>query len=422
MLKHKLKSNPITLTITLFALMLFGCSGEETAPSGMAELELTTPSAVNVGDPFEIELIANLPDDEPAILSLTGSYGIWLFESQFSNGRAVFEIPSEKTTQAGWVTAAAKAGGETLKTHLELVAGPPTEPLTPRVGPKTITADQKSWSLITVIPFDKYANPVKDGTQVTFSIAHPGNVIEEIQQETSYLLAWSRIYARDIAGKTFIAAQSGDAFGKEIIMNQTAGWPIPFSLSNEPERVPADGLRLTQVRSERIVDRFGNVLPDGTLVTFIVEDESGRQRNLPTQTVGGFAIIDVQAPLRPERLKVTATVFAIESEPLFIDFDPGPAVGLFPIVMKEGIEQYQGSMVFTAGPLLGERDQFIPDATPVLFILEHETGVVKEERVLSFDGRAVFSERIENLFDGQYKVSAFVGNGEGVLEFEFKKR
>ncbi len=352
-------------------------------------------------------------------LSLLGSYGVWLYEGEFENEQILFDIPAKETEQAGFVTAVIKADGMTQRARFELIPGEAVEPLTPLVGPRTITANGETWSIATIIPFDKYANPIGDGTTATFTIYHPGNVLEEFKSTTRNLVSWMRVNSKTKAGKTFITAQIGDAYGNETELIETADWPVSFTMTNEPKEVVADGKQLTQVRTSRIVDQYGNVMPDGTLVQFVVEDEDGYRRVLPSKTVDGFAHLPLQAPLRPTRFTVIGTVFAVESEPLIINFKPGPAIGAFPVEMAEGSAQYDGYMTFTAGPLLGEREQYIPDGTPVLFRLMHETGKVIEEEVVSDDGYALFAHRQAQLLTGAYTVQVYVGTGEGRLTFEY---
>lgn len=409
--------------ILWMGLCLLGCSTAETTPVFQPRnIEISTPKEHPVGQPLRISAVADsVPDATPGRLMLLGSYGMWIYESAFESGEIVFDIPAQETEQAGWVTAVINISGTTQRQRFELLAGEAVDPLTPLVGPRTITANGKTWSIATVIPFDRYANPIADGTATTFRIAHPGDINETFEIATQNLLAWLRVTSKTRSGKTFISAQVDDAFGKETEILQTADWPVPFTITNEPKEVVADGQQLTQLRTSRIVDQNGNVMPDGTLVQFVVEDGDGYRRVLPAKTVDGFAKIPLQAPLRPTDLTVVGSVFAIESQPLTINFKPGPAIGSFPIVMGQGAQQYNGYLTFTAGPLLGERDQYIPDGTPILFRLEHETGTVHEERIVSEDGYALFAMRKEQFLTGNYTIYAYVGNGEGRLTFAFKK-
>ncbi len=402
-------------------LLLSACTpSAETDIDPARELTVEAPKGHAAGEPMTITAeLPGVPDETIGRLTLLGSYGVWLYEGEFAKEKVVFNVPSSDMEHAGFVTAVVKVDGMTTRERFEIIPGEAVEPLTPLVGPRTITANGKSWSIAAVIPFDKFANPIVDGSTATFRIFHPGNVLETFRTDTRHLVAWLRVNSKTQAGKTFITAQVGDAFGKETELLEMADWPVPFTMTNEPEVVVADGKQLTQVRTSRIVDQFGNVMPDGTLVQFIVTDEDGFKRILPSKTVDGFAHLPLQAPLRPTRFTVVATVFAIESEPLVVNFSPGPAIGAFPLDMAEGDGRYDGYMTFTAGPLLGERDQYIPDGTPVLFRLVHETGKVVEEEVVSDDGYALFAERQALLLAGSYTVQAYVGTGEGRLTFEY---
>lgn len=408
-------------------ILLSGCrllSPAYTDNSTATLLMLEAPEIHPAGEP--LTLAATLDSDADEVVSqltLLGSYGIWRYEGVPQSDQIIFDIPAADTQQAGMVTAIIQIEGQTAQSEFEIIPGQAVEPITPLVGPNSITADGESWSIAAVIPFDQFANPLVDGTAVKFQVAHPADSVETLETETKSLVAWERITSQTIAGKTFISAQADGAFGPEVEILETADWPTSFTLSNEPKLIAADGKQLTEIRTTRIVDQNGNVIPDGTMVQFIVSDAEGNSRTLPTQTVDGIAKLPLQAPLAPDPLTIIATIFAVKSEPLIIEFIQGKAVQPFTIKLDvtPGAEQFEGAMTLTAGPLLGTRGQHLPDGTPIQFELLKDGDLLIQTEVDSEDGLAIFAIRKAELTSGRYTAVATVGQVYAQTKFEIEK-
>jgi hypothetical protein len=193
-----------------------------------------------------------------------------------------------------------------------------------------------------------------------------------------------------------------------------ADWPVPFNLSAEPSSLPANGQDLMTLRSEVITDRFGNIVPDGTLVTFIVTAPGGLPYRIPGYTVNGQAEAQLQAPIAPGLAKVRALVGQVESDVLLVTFTSGPALGTFPVVAN--VDPANGAVIIEAGPILGPLKQYIPDGTPVRFVVlrENEVG---EYTAVSENGIAKIEPRLVEFVPGDYTVNVTAGSGRGSTTF-----
>ncbi|NWJ98785.1 MAG: hypothetical protein HXX20_23835, partial [Chloroflexi bacterium] len=328
-----------------------------------------------------------------------------------------FTLPAEDTKQAGLVTLTATSGQARGETTLKLEASTPVEPVIPLVGGRAIIADAAHWSMVVVVPFDRFGNPVTEGTPLQLKALHPDGRLEDKQLEVKHLLGWEKLYSSTKAGRTTISAMSGETHGPEAVLLEVAGWPVPFTLAAEPESLPADGHQLMTLRTSVIHDKFGNILPDGTLITFEVKEVSSGQgepirRSIPANILGGVAEIPLQAPHQPGIIEVYGVVYGVESELRQIAFTKESAASdLLPITVQKN--QTTRTLVLEAGPLLGSLGQFVPDGTPVLFRLSNASGQPLLFTATSLNGRASVEVRLAILLPGSYKLEVQAGAGHG---------
>ncbi len=156
---------------------------------------------------------------------------------------------------------------------------------------------------------------------------------------------------------------------------EVPGWPVAYAVEADPQSMTGDGRLLLTLRTGLIRDRFGNELPDGTIVTFVLEDPAGKRRWVPGYTVDGVAEVTIQAADEPVAYQVWATTYGVESLPATITFTAGPAVGTFPLAAD--LHTPSGDLTLTAGPVLGPLSQYVPDGTSVRFEVADSLGLVQ---------------------------------------------
>lgn len=404
----------------LALLALSGCApGAAEAPAAptlSGALTLETPAAVRASAPVPVTIARDdAPDGLAVTLAAQGSYGMRVYGGVFAKGRAIITLPGEHTRQTGVVTLLARAGTARGEGQVEIRPNPPADPVQPIVGPRSVAADGEHETMALVVPFDDYGNPVAEGTPLTLRILHPGDVLEQQTLTVTNLLAWGWVRSRTRAGRAVVSASVGDAHGPDATYDEVPTWPAPFGLSASPLNLPADGRQLLTLRTDLIRDRFGNPMIDGTLVTFVVEVAGSEPRFVPAYTVDGAAEAQLQAPTEPGTVTVRATLYGVDSRPLTLSFAAGPAVGT--IVVKAQVNARDGFVALSAGPLLAALDQFVPDGTPVEFVLTGPGGAQQQLTALSETGRANIELRLSELPSGSYTVQVSAGAGQGQTEF-----
>jgi hypothetical protein len=407
----------LLLLLALLAL-LAGCArpAPEAGPGLEGALALRAPAVVAAGEP--LTLVAervDAPDGLDVTLVAQGGYGVRLYRASFLAGRAEFRLPAEDQRVAGLVTLTARAGAAAGGAEITITPGAPVDPVTPLVGPRTIIADGAHWGTAIAIPFDAYGNPVAEGSPVVFAIQQPGAQVASFRVPVAHLLAWMRLPGATHAGRTTVTVAVGGAHGPDASLTETPGWPAPFTLSASPPGQPADGHRLVTLRTQPIVDAYGNQMLDGTLVTFVAETPGGRPRLIPAYTIDGVAEAQLQAPAEPGAVMVRATLYGIESAPLRIDFAPGPSVGSIPVAAQ--VDRAAGTVVIELGPLLADLGQFVPDDTPVSVTLVGPGGATQQREAAAARGRARLELRLSDLAPGDYRVEVSAGSGSGATSF-----
>lgn len=393
---------------------------------GSARISIHAPGVVEAGAPVRIAVhitadsfVASQP---PVYLLLIGAYGTRIHEAPVVNGSALFLLEATETRVAGALHLQARWAGRTAQSTLTIQPGAPVEPLLVLAGPRSIPADGAHATMVVTVPQDRFANGVADATQVTVQALHPTGATstgeqrgehEVIEAPVQSLLTWTRVKSRTTAGPIYLAARAGDAHSVEQRVLAVPGPPAPFTIYAHPQQLTADGNQLITIATSRVVDRFGNALLDGTAVTFVAEAAKGGQRTVPAQLIAGTATVQVQAPTIPGRMTVRAFILDQVSPPLRLDFSAGLALAPIGITVTVDSDAVQ----LRAGPLLGILDQYIPDGTEAVFILQRDGGRPETIRTNSAAGYVTASVRRRHLSPGSYTVRITVGAATGERRF-----
>lgn len=383
------------------------------------QLPITVVKTITAGKPVTITVgPAGVSNGIPVTLIAVGSYGPRIYQSSFHNKTASFVLSGNETQQSGIVSLTAVAGQARGMAQLLIQPTAPVEPLTPLVGARAIIADAAHWSMTVLVPFDAFGNPVMEGTRVEVLVLHPGNRLEKQFLIVHNLLAWTRVFSGTKAGRSLVVARIGLVHGFESTLLEVAGWPVPFGLSADPQPLPADGRLITTLRTDLIHDKFGNVIPDGTELTFIVNAPDGSFSYIPAHTIDGVAEVPFQAPQQAGDYRVQATILGVVSKKLVVRFTAGPAIGTFPITTQKDMTNH--NTIVQAGPLLGSLGQYIPDGTPVRFIITNISGQTQELDGVSDAGYAHVALYSAQFPNGTYRVQVIAGSGRATRNITLK--
>ncbi len=385
-------------------------------------LAISTPPRLPAGALLTIVVQATPATATGSILlTAQGTFGLLPQQQPLVDGQATFQLPPVHTQFAGTVHLRASAALVATTATVDIVPGPAVDPVLPLVGPRSIVADGKHWTMAVTTPRDALDNPVAENTLLTLRIQHPisptqqaADGLQLMETRTRHLLSWARIYSRTRAGQMLLAATADYGHSPERSVLVVPGLPTPFHLTADRFSIPADGRQLVHLTSEQIVDRFGNVLLDGTSVTVLATMPPHDQRSLPTMTIDGRLYLALQAPNQPGRMTVQAWIAGVASQPLQLDFTPGPAVQQILVTTQKTAN----GLVVQAGPLVGQLGQFIPNGAAVTFTLTAPDGTVETFSAAADYGYAQIMLRQSSLLAGRYQVAVTAGTGQGTLAFD----
>lgn len=317
-------------------------------------LEIAVPTAVAAGSGFEV-IVADLTT-EPVSVAIDDGYSLRTFTQKPTNGVATIQIPPTEGPSSGVVRVSALSGLRSGTSTIVVTPSTAVDPHDLYLGPRTILADGVDHTMIVAAPKDRFGNPVATGTNVDYIFTRPDLSVETDDRETDHLLSYSRITARTVAGKTRVAVTSDDATAREMTFLSVANQPEPFTLTVIDPVVPADGATVLRVRTDVLVDQFGNVLPDGVDTSLSVVGVTGTRR-VKGETIKGVAEFSVEAPVRPGDVTMTAIASGQPSESLTFSFPP--AVTRIPFAIAPD----EDGLRISIGPVLTTRGAYVAEGT-----------------------------------------------------------
>jgi len=403
--------------IFLLALMLVACTARPQMPIQRGvQLPMMVPSNVIVGQSIPVTIGPSAePDGTMVMLIALDSFGPRTYSATLSGGSVRFIIPGEDTQRAGIVLLMARTPNGYGTASIVLQAGPAIAPLTLHVGPHTVPADGISLGMVVAIPNDTYGNAISSGDPVELRFQNPTGTIVTRDVAAQNGIAWIRMPGGTQAGRMLVVGRVGTAHGPEADLSLTAGWPISFTLMADPATLPADGHRLLTLRTSVIRDRYGNPMPDGTLLTLIVTMPDGTMQNIPAYTIDGVAEAPLQAAREPGIAQAIGTVYGMTSMPLEITFSAGPAVGKIQVVAE--MDQQSHLLRVRVGPLLGQLGQLTPDGTLVTMVVTDAAGRSQSISGTTDTGYASATIALSALTPGAGRVNVRVGSGQGETAF-----
>lgn len=343
-----------------------------TAPT--STFQIVGPDTIQAGSEWNLVVGTPITDATLTIVGPTGSTTIGL-TGTFDD----VTVDGYPTEQSGTLTAVIRTADGVGTSSVNIVPGVAVDGITPLAGPRSMTADGQHWTMVTAFVRDRFGNAVVDGTIVDVVARHPDGSVESVAGTAEHLLAAVRVSSRTLAGRTAVRVDVDGVTGDEVEVLEVPGPPVEVDLVEPEVPLRADGRQLVEIRSELLVDQFGNELLDGTAGVVQLFGPSGRG-TLRTITIDGRAEFVVEAPSTPGALSLELTVDGVRSDPLVLNF--AAAVAEVPI----DVERDGDAVTLTIGPVVTDLGGYVPDGT-VVRLIGVDQEVVAE--VVITDGRAV---------------------------------
>lgn len=265
------------------------------------------------------------------------------------------------------------------------------------LGPRSISAGNQDFSMLVIAPTDSYDNPLLDSTRIDYSFQFKAAIQSEFVH-TKNLIGWERIFSPKESGQILVAASYDNVNSKEFVTKVYPSIPTDFRISFERNHKFADGNQQIAFITDIIKDEFGNVITDGTMVTFTIKSSE----NMILQTVGttlnGIAKGKILHPNKEQRWNVTAYVIgAAQSNTLVVDFEK--AIESFDIEISK-----DSTTVFVTN-MKSFMQQLVPDGIPITMVISKPNGELIETKTTTTRlGKGSFSLTKDFLKKGSYKI------------------
>lgn len=342
---------------------------DEIVTSWAGPIAIDAPTTHSAGDVMTIRVAANAPPGTSLQLAVFAPLSATMLEQPLQGGVASFEIDGKLLQHAGLYQLVARIEGSTSEPHqVQVWPDEPVDPVVPLVGPRTIIADGADITMTVVTPIDQFGNPVANGTAVDIEVLRPNGDRSTEREQVERGIAATILTATTETGRVTISATSGQAEGPNNVVDQVAGSPAPFSVEADLRNPLADDFTLHQVQTSELRDQFGNLLPDGVAVVFVVQSTQGTSF-VHASVQGGIARAAIQAPDRASELTLVARVSGAQSAPTILRFEP--AVDVVVAVLSASDD----SVTLTIGPVLTARGGYVPDGT-IALISDPESGEI----------------------------------------------
>lgn len=232
------------------------------------------PRQVVAGD--SVVLRFEIQEKQAPVLLLEKSFGPSLLKPRFVNGLAVFSLPAEMVRQSGSYNWQLRASAQLLlRGHFEVM--PKTESTTAietYFGPRGIRAGGRDFSMLFMVPLDRYDNPLPDGSVVAIN-QQMDNELRTISVTTQNGYAFKKLYSSDKAGRMLVSATAHGVHSKELTSMVSPSNSVDFTIDYRRVHDYADGNQVVLFKTSLLRDRYGNQIADGTLVNFSIVDQGG---------------------------------------------------------------------------------------------------------------------------------------------------
>ena len=360
--------------------------------NGTFELEHIEDSTVSTTEQILHFKTYDDPGEASVHLILSGTYGSIVLTPKVVDITPVFVIPSTFTQYAGNVAYNLVQNEQTIqKGSFKLL--PDTKNLgavETYLGPRSIVANVRDYTMLVSIPTDTLDNMLPDSTQVALKTQFKTTIITTTHNLKSGF-AWKRVFSPLKIGRLSTGSTLGNRSSKELIADIFPDTAQDFSITVDRNHTYADGNEIITFKTTQIKDAHDNIMTDGTVVTFYMKDTSGAYWQTNASTVNGYAFAKALHPQSPTTWEVTAAITGIaHSQKLMQQF--------IAIIETIPVTIFKDRQI-VIGPLTSYLGQLVQEGISVSLEIEGNTY-----QALTRNGKAQFLLKEEDYPAGSYMI------------------
>jgi hypothetical protein len=367
-------------SIYITILFTFLCCGFVFAQEKVALL--TSQKEFNAGDVVVLKFKTSSKLEYS--LYCTNSYGTTVLKSLQTDEGISFGLPKHFTKKRGIIYWNLFQNKTVVIQGIVLInPKEKTNSLEMYLGPPSIEAGGKDFTMLVTIPTDSLDNPLPEKTpiqlQTQFLATENTTTIQ-----TNNLIAYRNIYSPLQSGRMLLSTHHQQKNATELDVTIVPAIPKSFQISFERNHEYADGNQITTFYTSVLKDKNNNVVSDGTLVYFYITDTNNAILQTYGQTVNGVAKAKMIHPDKAANWKVKAYIEGI-SESNSLDISYTEAIKDFAISLSENNTQVK------VGPFQSFMKQMIPDGLQVTLKVLQEDKLIKTYHAESRKGFVHFT-------------------------------
>jgi len=392
------------ITYLLFFTLLsvgFSFRAQITQPKTQVKL-LNTNKEFTAGDLIQLKFSSD--SEIHSSMYVTNSYGSILLQPSIDDGFIIYTIPQSISKKSGLINWKLLVPFQNLSGSFYINPKATGNKLESYLGPPSIQAGGRDFSMLVVIPTDELDNPLEDNTVITIKSQFLDSE-DSNEVLTKNLIAFKNIYSPKASGRILIGSECKGETSKEFDINVLASNPTDFSISEYRNHNYGDGNQIVTLKTSQINDEYGNVVEDGTFVEFFITNKNGSILKASGTTIEGMATAKIIHPDRAEQWKVKAYVTGMaESEVINFNFEQ--LFDDFEVSFSEN------NRTITVGPLKSFMQQLIPDGFNVELSVYKNQEYIKTLSKQSVSGKVIFKLNPDVFPEDNYTLKINTGGIE----------
>jgi len=311
-------------------------------------------------------------------LYLSYGYGTTIIKPQTSSNTLIFEIPGFISKKTGIIFWKLLSDTATLEGRVKIQSKQQVTKMETYLGPPSIEAGGKDYSMLVTIPTDIYDNPLIDGTEITAK----HQFLDKEASSSIFMkngISYKRIFSDIKKGRILVSSSCLNKNSKEFTLNVMPAIPTDFKISFKQNHNYADGNQITSFSTSIIKDEHNNIVSDGTFVEFFIETTDKVILKTSGTTINGIAIAKMIHPDHKDQWEAKAYIEGMaESNVLKLNF-------------KQAVSDYKvaftnNNRTITVGPLKSFMEQMIPDGLNITISIYQNNTLIKSFLKGSFNG------------------------------------
>jgi hypothetical protein len=355
---------------------------------------LTTQTVFEAGSPIVLKF--SVSENVQPKLYCSGSYGSTIITPLIEDTTLFYTIPksiSKKTGQVHWklINDAISLSGQFKIVPIQKVVSMETY-----IGPPSIEAGGKDYTMLVVIPTDSLDNALIDNTAV--DIKHQFLLNEASDSiATKNSIAYKNIYSEEKSGRMLVSSESKNTNSKEYTITVFPAIPTNFKISALRPHTYADGNQITTFETSIIKDKHGNVVSDGTYVTFYITNDKNNSLKTSGTTIKGVATGLMIHPDYKTQWSIKAYVDGMaESDSITLNYEQ--------VIEDFEVNLSKNNRDITVGPLQSFMKQMIPDGLQVTMLVYKDDVLLETLHKTSIDGIVNFNLNPNSFKKGTYNI------------------